>query len=325
MPDTNANSYANTNGHVNGAGIKQRTLTSPTAKFRGVGLHSGKLITIQLLPAKADTGISFVRTDLDAYEIKASTSNVKDTLLATTLVSDTGVEISTVEHLLSALCACGVDNVEVHLDGSEIPIMDGSAVSFITMIRDCGLQELDEQKVIWQITKEVSVETKDGRKAKFSPYHLPSWEITIDFPQPVVRQCVNYRRFELSNNQRYIKEIARARTFGFMDDFDMMRDHNRALGGSFANAVVLSRTEILNEKGLRQQDEFVAHKLLDVIGDCYINAKLVLGHYQAFCPGHALNHELMTKLMQSPDCYTTIPVSSLTTVPDFGPLQVKQL
>lgn len=285
--------------------------------FSGVGLHSGAEISLRLLPAAADTGIVFVRTDVDVA-ISASTAAVTDTLLATTIAAG-DVCVSTIEHLMSALCACGVDNVVVELDGAEVPIMDGSAAPFVTMIRDVGLSELAVAKRYWKVVTEVSVEMSAGRVASIVPYALPRWEIAIDFDQPVVRQTAQTRSFELVSNAAYVAEIARARTFGFMDDFDTMRDHKRAIGGSLANAIVLDRTEVLNEEGLRLPDEFVAHKLLDVIGDCYVDGHVILGKYVASKPGHALTHKLMQKLLEL-SAYEE--VTELVTAPDFGPLAV---
>lgn len=306
------------------SGQQQRTLAAPTAPFLGVGLHSGSEITMRLLPAEVNSGITFIRTDRANATVRACTANVSDTLLATTL-SDGDTEVATVEHLLSALCACGVDNICVELDGAEVPIMDGSACPFVTIIRDSGLVEQAAPKQYWLVTKPVRVEFDDGRSASFEPHPLPRWDVRIDFDLPVVRCTPQQRSFELSSNAAYLTDIARARTFGFMEDFDMMRENNRALGGSLATALVLDRTEVINEEGLRQPDEFIAHKLLDAIGDCYIDSHVVLGRYVATRPGHALNHSLMERLLACSDCYETVTAAQLSQLPDFGPLRAVAL
>lgn len=308
----------------NGGTGRQRTLAEPSIAFRGLGLHSGKEIAMRMLPAPAGSGITFVRTDVATTRIEVKTANVHDTLLATT-VSVGNVSVGTIEHLLSALCACGVDNIDIELDGPEVPIMDGSARPFVTILQDCGMVELAAPKEYLRVKEEISVTVEGGRKATFSPHPMAVWDVLIEFQQPVVRKTPQRRVFELSSNAVYLADIAGARTFGFVDDLDTMRSQQRALGGSLGNAVVLSRTEVLNNEGLRQPDEFVCHKLLDAIGDCYTEGRLILGSYVSNRPGHALNHELIRALLGTPTAYELVTAEQFSVLPDYGPLRASSL
>lgn len=307
--------------------MQQRTLAAPSAPVCGVGLHSGQAINMRLCPAECGTGLRFVRTDLGTgASIPVKAGNVTDTLLATTLESD-GAQVSTVEHLLFALCICGVDNAVIEVDGPEVPIMDGSALPFVLVIRDTGLVEQDGRKKFIQVKGEVEVELpgQPGRQARFEPGDAPSWEVSVAFSNPVISRTAQDLGHDLKDFAKSMARIAGARTFGFVRDVDYLRAKNRALGGTLDNAVVLDEKRVLNTGGLRQKDEFVAHKILDVIGDCYIEGKIVLGSYHASMPGHKLNNQLMRELLSDENAWREVDSDDLEEVslPDFGPLQTK--
>ena len=307
--------------------LRQRTLANASVPIRGVGLHSGNIITMRLLPAVENSGISIKYLSNNGKgdtNLKVCSNNVKDTLLATT-IANSSVQVSTVEHLLCALCLCGVDNVIIEINGPEVPIMDGSAQPFILLIRDTGLLEQQGYKRFIVVKEEVAINlsSDSNRYAKFTPTtENVSWNINIDFNDAVVSKTPQSIVKIFSDQQELIRQVAAARTFGFIHEVDYMRSQQRALGGSLNNALVLDGKKILNKNGLRQENEFVAHKLLDVIGDCYIEGKLVIGNYQATMPGHQLNHELMLKLINSKDAWEEVSADNLDPklLPDFGPV-----
>ncbi len=274
--------------------LKQRTLKT-LIKTTGVGLHTGARVDLVLRPAPPDTGIVFHRVDLPRpVAIPATALHVGDTRLSSTLKED-GVSISTVEHLMSALAGLGIDNLHVDVAGPEIPIMDGSAGPFVFLLQAAGIVEQDAPKHYLRITE--SVEVRDGDKwARFDPFNGFKLDFTIDFPHPMFgsenRQVVI--DFALHS---YVKEVARARTFGFMQDVEAMRAAGLGLGGSLQNAVVLDDFSVLNADGLRYDNEFVKHKVLDAIGDLYLLGHPLIGQYTAFKSGHGLNNALARALL----------------------------
>ena len=272
-----------------------QTTVACAAEFSGIALHSGRMVRVRLSPLAADSGIIFCRTDLGQC-VRAAADNVFDTRLATTL-GDATCMIGTVEHLLSALSALSVDNLRVEVDGPELPIVDGSAAPWMLFITEaCGLltQELPRRTI--RVKKEVSVTVGDG-SARFMPTNgVVRYAMEINFPHAVVRQTGLKFSHTLSADN-FEEEISRARTFCYVNDVDNMRRHRRALGGSLRCAVVYDDLGVLNADGLRYPDEFVRHKVLDAVGDCYINGNLIVGDYEAICPGHGLNHALVSALL----------------------------
>ncbi|MDM5147264.1 UDP-3-O-acyl-N-acetylglucosamine deacetylase [Candidatus Persebacteraceae bacterium Df01] len=264
--------------------------------FSGTALHSGHTAHVKLLPADADSGIIFCRTDINTC-IKADSGNVGNTQLATTLCSD-NAEISTVEHLLSALSALTIDNLTVEVDGPELPILDGSSVPWMLLVTDaCGITKQQVPRRQVKVLREVSVEC-EGACARFVPNTngISGYAVRIDYPHEVVRRTGNCFAHRLGADD-YEEEISRARTFCYINDVELMRHHHRALGGSLSNAVVYDDKGVLNTEGLRYPDEFVRHKVLDAIGDCYINGHQILADYEAERPGHGVNNALVRALM----------------------------
>ena len=275
--------------------LSQTTIARPFS-FSGIALHGGGAARVSLSPMPADGGIVFARAD-SGREFRACSANVQDTRLATTL-GDGECSVSTVEHLLSALAALGVDNLRVEVDNPELPILDGSAAPWMLLLTDaCGLQQQDAPKKIMRVCKKVEVAINGGR-ASFSPPSddVAAYAARIDFPHAAVRRTGGSFRHAL-RAVGYEEEISRARTFCYVSEVETMRRHRRALGGSLRCAVVYDDSGVLNPEGLRYPDEFVRHKVLDAVGDCYINGHLILADYDADCPGHALNHALVQKLM----------------------------
>lgn len=263
-------------------------------KFTGIALHSGGEVSVRLLPAAADSGIVFRRVDIGS-EIKSDCQAVADTYLATVLQSN-GTRVGMVEHLMSALAAHGVDNVIIELNGEEVPILDGSAAPWGLFLRGCGLQAQDAARRYIKVLKPVRVEGEDGNYAAFAPGTDSRYHVTIDFPHAVVSRTNTVFDFTLAAAD-YSEQIARARTFCYVNDVEAMHRHGRALGGSLQNAVVYDDRGVINRNGLRYPDEFVRHKLLDAIGDCYINGHLIIGDYSASKPGHRINNQLVRALM----------------------------
>ena len=274
--------------------LKQRTLNKMVSST-GVGLHNGEKVTLNLLPAAINTGITFKRIDLtDAPIIRATPDAVHDTRMCSALEQN-GVRVSTVEHLMSALAGLGVDNIMIEVSASEIPIMDGSAGPFIFLLQQAGIVEQMAAKKFIKIKKTVEV-IEDDKWVKFEPYHGFKMDFTIDFAHPVFENSGSNVKIDFKDNT-YIKDISRARTFGFMHEVEYLRANGLARGGSLDNAIVLDEYRILNRGGLRYEDEFAKHKVLDAIGDLYMLGHPLLGAFTAYKSGHALNNKLLRALL----------------------------
>lgn len=274
--------------------LKQRTLKQ-SISATGVGLHSGEKVTLTLKPAPADHGVVFQRVDLpDTPAMRVAPTAVNDTRLSSAL-EFSGARVATVEHLMSALAGLGVDNVLIELTAAEVPIMDGSSGPFIYLLQTAGLQELEVPKKFVRILK--PIEVIDGDKwAKFTPHHGFKAEFTIDFAHPVFEFSGKTVTIDY-DSQSYVDEISRARTFGFMHEVEYLRANGLAKGGSLDNAIVLDEYKVLNGGGLRYDDEFAKHKVLDAIGDLYILGYPIIGQFTAFKSGHALNNQLLRALL----------------------------
>lgn len=274
--------------------IRQRTLKN-VVRAKGVGLHSGADVYLTLLPAPPDTGIVFRRVDLDPpVAIRASCAQVGDTQLSTSLL-DGDTRIGTVEHLLSALSGMGVDNAFVELDAPEVPIMDGSAGPFVFLIQSAGTVEQDAPKTFLRIKRTVKV--KDGDKwARLDPFDGFRVGFTIDFQHPHFQGRSQTSEFDFATAS-YVREVSRARTFGFKSDIEHLHARRLALGGSMDNAIVLDERSVVNAEGLRYEDELVKHKVLDAIGDLYLLGYSLIGAFSAYKSGHALNNRLLKKLL----------------------------
>lgn len=283
--------------------IKQRTLRNPI-RATGVGLHTGDKVYLSLKPAPVDAGIVFRRVDLDPpVEIRALAENVGDTSLATTLTKG-DISISTVEHLLSALAGLGIDNAYVEVSAAELPIMDGSAGPFVFLIQSAGIQEQDAAKKFIRIKKEVTVKQGD-KVASFHPFNGFKVSFTIDFDHPVFANRKANAEIDFSTTS-FVKEISRARTFGFMHEFEYLRSKGLVRGGSFDNAIVVDDYKIVNEDGLRYDDEFVKHKVLDAIGDLYLLGNSLIGEFKAYKSGHALNNAVLRELISRKDAWEVV-------------------
>ncbi len=280
--------------------LRQRTLKT-TIKTTGVGLHSGARVELMLRPAAPDTGIVFHRIDLPTpVDLPADARNVGDTRLSSTLRRD-GASISTVEHVMSALAGLGIDNLHIDVAGPEIPIMDGSAAPFVFLLQSAGVVEQDVAKKYLRIA--APVEARDGDKwARFDPFNGFKLDFTIDFPHPMFGSENRQVVIDFAEHS-YVREVARARTFGFMQDVEAMRAAGLGLGGSLQNAVVLDEFRVLNSEGLRYDNEFVKHKVLDAIGDLYLLGHPLIGQYTAYKSGHALNNALARALLARRDAY----------------------
>ena len=283
--------------------VRQRTLKN-SIRATGIGLHSGQKVFMSLLPAGPDTGIIFRRVDLEKpVEIKGYALNVGATELASTLVQD-GVKVATVEHLLSAIAGLGIDNCVIELSAAEVPIMDGSSGPFVFLIQSAGIQEQDAPKRFVRIKQPVQVQ--DGDKyARIEPYDGFRVSFSIEFRHPVFSTSRQTATIDFSSTS-FVKEISRARTFGFMRDVEMMRSKNLALGGSLDNAVVLDEYRVLNHEGLRYEDEFVRHKILDAIGDLYLIGHSLIGSYSAYKSGHQLNNKLLRAVIADPSAWEEV-------------------
>ena len=299
--------------------IKQRTLKN-VIRATGVGLHTGKKVLLTLRPASANTGIIFRRVDLDpAVEIPAKPKYVGDTSLSTTLVKDS-IRISTVEHLLSALAGFGIDNAFVDLTADEVPIMDGSAGPFVFLIQSAGIVEQNAAKKFLRIKEKVRVD-KDEKWAMFEPFDGFKVGFSIEFDHPVFNQNNCHAEIDFSTTS-FVKEVSRARTFGFMRDVELLRQKNLVLGGSLNNAVVVDDYRILNEDGLRYADECVKHKILDAIGDLYLLGHSLIGAFKGHKSGHALNNTLIRELLLNEDAWELVsfeteykaPISFMQTI-----------
>ena len=284
--------------------LVQRTLTNPISAT-GVGLHSGRQIKLNLYPADEDTGIIFRRIDLNPQvEIKAIVDNVGATTLATTLVEGE-TQIATIEHLMSAFAGLGIDNVIVEVDDMEVPIMDGSASPFVFLIQSAGIKQQTKPKKFIKIKEEIKVETPDGAYAKLAPYN--GFKVTYSLVYDDEKQKkYNSTSTVDFNSTTFLKEISRARTYGFVSDIDYMKKNKLALGGSEKNAVVIGEDEILNEEGLRSSEELVKHKILDVIGDLYLLQYNIVAEFEGYKSGHSLNNLLLNRLLELPDAWEVI-------------------
>jgi UDP-3-O-[3-hydroxymyristoyl] N-acetylglucosamine deacetylase len=278
--------------------LKQRTLQE-SIKSTGVGLHSGNKVMMTLSPAPADTGIVFRRADLSpVQDIPARADWVDETSLSTNLGSGEA-RVATVEHLLSAFCGLGIDNAYIDIDSPEVPIMDGSAGPFIYLLQTAGIREQTAAKKFIRVTEDITV--RDGDKtATLKPYDGFRVTFAIDFDHPVFREQAGYAAMDLSA-EAFVREISRARTFGFVHEFEYMRSRGLAKGGSVDNAIVIDEYRVLNDGGLRYDDEFVKHKMLDAIGDLYLAGHQILGEYEGIKSGHALNNQLVRALLKSPE------------------------
>lgn len=287
--------------------IYQRTLKN-VIRATGVGLHTGEKVYLTLRPAPVDTGIVFSRVDLDpVVDIPARTAYVADTTLATTISRD-GQRISTIEHLMSAFCGLGVDNALVEVSAPELPIMDGSAATFVFLIQSAGIEDQDSPKKFLRIKKEVSVTGPEGvswhdQTATIKPFEGFKVSHTIVYDNPVIKEqraSVNF------SSTSFVKEVSRARTFGLMKEFEHLRERNLIQGGSLDNAVVVDDYRILNDDGLRHEDEFVRHKILDAIGDLYLLGHSIIGEFEGYKSGHAAHHALREKLMERADAWEIV-------------------
>lgn len=283
--------------------IYQRTLKN-IIRATGVGLHTGEKVYLTLRPAAADTGIIFRRVDLDEpVEIPATPENVGDTTLSTTLIKD-GVRISTVEHLLSAMAGLGIDNAYIDLNAAEVPIMDGSAGPFVFLIQSAGIEEQKAPKRFIRIKRKIRLE--DGDKwVQFEPFDGFKVAFSIDFDHPAFNEGKQQAEIDFSTTS-FVKEVSRARTFGFMNQIETLRSKNLALGGTLDNAIVMDDYRVLNEDGLRYADEFVKHKILDSIGDLYLLGHSLIGAFSGHKSGHELNNKLLCALLAEEDAWEQV-------------------
>lgn len=292
--------------------LKQRTLKTKVSAT-GVGLHNGEKVTLTLLPAAIDTGIVFRRVDLpDTPEIQATPDAVSDTRMCSALERN-GARVATVEHLMSALAGLGVDNIIVELDASEVPIMDGSSGPFIFLLQSAGIIEQDAPKKFIRIKKKVKVINQD-KWATLEPYHGFKMDFTIDFAHPVFEDSGNNVKIDFSDNS-YIAEISRARTFGFVHEVEYLRANGLARGGGLDNAIVLDEFRVLNTDGLRYEDEFAKHKVLDAIGDLYMLGHPLLGIFTAYKSGHGLNNQMIRALLADTTAWEYVTFDDVSEAP----------
>ena len=292
--------------------IKQRTLKS-VIRATGVGLHTGDKVYLALRPAPADTGIIFRRVDLDpVVEISADPQHVGDTRLSTS-VEMNGVKVSTVEHLMAAFAGLGIDNAYVDLTAAEVPIMDGSAAPFVFLMQSAGIEEQNRAKKFLRVIK--TVEVRNGDKwARFEPFEGFKVSFTINFDHPIFLNSKQSASVDFSSSS-FVKEVSRARTFGFMSDLEEMRKAGLAQGGSLDNAIVLNDFNIVNEDGLRYGDEFVKHKVLDAIGDLYLLGHPMIGEFTAHKSGHALNNQVLRTLVADESAWELVSFDDIEKAP----------
>lgn len=283
--------------------IRQRTLKN-SIRAMGVGLHTGAKVVLTLKPAEPNHGIKFKRVDLNPpVIIDASTKNVGDTTLSTTLIKD-GVRVATVEHLLSAMAGLGIDNAMVEVSASEVPIMDGSAGPFVFLLQSAGILEQDAPKRFLRVKRKITV--SDGDKwVSLEPFDGFKVSFTLDYDHPVLKNSVQEATLDFSTTS-YVKEVSRARTFGFLSEYEWLRANNLALGGSLNNAIVLDDYRVINEDGLRYEDELVKHKILDAVGDMYLLGTGLLGAFRGFKSGHTLNNLLLQTLLAKKSAYEIV-------------------
>lgn len=289
--------------------IRQRTLKSPI-RTSGIGLHGGRKVFISILPAPADHGIVFRRVDLSpAVDVPANALLIGETMLCSTLIRD-GVKVATVEHIMSALAGMGIDNVLVELSSPEIPIMDGSAAPFMYLFQSAGIVEQAAPRRFIRIRQPVQVGEGD-KYARLEPYEGFRLSFGIEFKHPAFKTSAQTAVLEFST-ANYVKEVSRARTFGFMREFELMRSKNLALGASLDNAVALDDYRVVNPDGLRYDDEFVRHKILDAVGDLYLTGHPILGAYSAYKSGHALNNQLACAVLNDPSAWELVSFENST-------------
>ncbi len=294
--------------------VKQRSLKT-SVSVTGVGLHSGEKVMLSLHPAPVNSGIVFRRVDIKPVcDIQARAHLVHDTRLSTCM-EYSGVRIATLEHLMSALAGLGIDNVIVELDRAEVPIMDGSAGTFIFLLQSAGIVEQSAAKKFVRIKKTVEVKQAD-KWVRFDPYNGYKLTFTINFAHPVFASSKQHVTVDLTEHS-YIRDISRARTFGFMQDVENMRAQGLALGGSLDNAIVMDEYRVINADGLRFEDEFVKHKVLDAIGDLYLLGYPVIGAFSGFKSGHALNNALLRELLADEQAWEFVTFEDEASVPDF--------
>ena len=296
--------------------FQQRTIKN-LVKTTGVGLHSGRRVELTLRPAAPDTGIVFHRVDLsEVVDLPAQAAMVSDTRMASVLQVG-NVRVSTVEHLMSALAGLGVDNLHVDLTAEEVPIMDGSAATFVYLLRSAGIQEQACPKQFLRVLKTIEVREGEGDQAKWArlePHDGFSLAFSIDFKHPAIDSTASFAEIDFATNS-YIKEIARARTFGFVNEVEALRSMGLARGGSLDNAIVMDEYRVLNSDGLRYDDEFVKHKILDAVGDLYLIGKPLVARYVACKSGHALNNQLARELLAQQDAWELVTYSSQSEAP----------
>lgn len=292
--------------------LRQRTLKN-SIRATGVGLHTGEKVYMTLRPAAPNSGIVFRRVDLEQpVEVRAYATLVGDTMLGTTLI-DNGVRISTVEHLLSAFAGLGIDNAYVDLSAAEVPIMDGSAGPFVFLLQSAGIEEQNAHKRFIRIKN--PVEVRDGDKwARFEPFDGFKVSFQIDFDHPVFKKHTQTATVDFSTTS-FVKEVSRARTFGFMRDIEMLRQKHLTLGASLDNAIAVDDYRILNEDGLRYEDEFVKHKILDSIGDLYLLGHSLIGAFSAYKSGHGLNNSLLRALIAKQETWEEVTFDDAATAP----------
>jgi len=279
--------------------VKQRTIKK-TVKARGVGIHSGKLVNLTLIPAGPDHGVVFKRLDVGGRQVHAHSAFVNEVVLSTGLESQ-GVKVSTIEHLMSALSALGVDNLLVELDSFEVPIMDGSSAPFVFLVQSAGIEEQEVHKRFIIIKDTIRVENGQSW-AQVSPYNGFKVSLEIDFEHKKIKESGQKLTIDFAE-QSYLKEISRARTFGYERDVEMLQKQNLALGASIDNAIALSDDDILNEDGMRYHNEFVKHKILDIVGDLFLLGGNVIGHYEGYKTGHMLNDQLLSAILSQPNAF----------------------
>ena len=296
--------------------LAQRTLKTLTTAV-GVGLHSGQRVELTLRPAPVDTGIVFRRTDLpEPVEIPVQAQSVTDTRLAST-ISRGQAKVLTIEHLMSACCGLGIDNLYVDITAEEVPILDGSASSFVYLLQSAGIELQNAPKRFIRVLERIEVTEGQGEQAKWArldPHEGYTLSFEIDFHHPAVDATGQRVSFDMASG-RYARDIARARTFGFTRDVEMMRANGLALGGGLDNAIVMDDYKVLNSDGLRYDDEFVKHKILDAMGDLYILGKPLLASYSAFRSGHALNNRLLRELLSRPQSYQVVTFDDIRQAP----------
>ena len=292
--------------------LRQRTLKN-VIRATGVGLHSGEKVYLTLRPAPVDAGIVFRRVDLDpVVEIPACANLVTETMLCTGLSHERG-KVMTVEHLMSALAGLGIDNAYVELSAAEVPIMDGSSGPFVFLLQSAGIAEQEAPKRFMRIRE--TVEVREGDKvARFEPHDGFRIGFTVEFDHPAIPASRSRAEVEFSTTS-YVREVSRARTFGFMRDLEFMRERNLGLGGSMDNAIVLDEFRVLNEDGLRYADEFVRHKILDAVGDLYLAGRPIIGAFEGFKSGHALNNKLVRALLAQPAAWEEVVFDDPETAP----------